>query len=200
MRSFAQVVLAAALLCGCGQRLPSRALATFASYDAWCAQLRGATCKGEWLEGRSGTTALGPYRFVVIEAGAVDNFGGGPSVSLELKTSSGFVYEPMGAIGATGRAGNTVLNVESVTDHGKVVDLRTHARAISPAGMSDTQDASLFIEGSGGVGVAHVHLGTNSRDELGRAKGGFGELTWNGSTLVSRATSLKDGEYRLAAP
>ena len=200
MRALAAAVLASTLLSGCAQRLPSRALASFASAEAWCNQLRGATCKGEWAEGHAGNTALGPYRFLVIEAGAVDNFGGGPSVSLELKTTNGFVYEPMGAIGATGRAGNTVLNVESISDHDGVVDLRTHARAISPAGMSDTQEASLFIEGSSGVGVAHIHLGTNTRDELGRAKGGFGELTWNGGTLVSHGTSLKDGEYRLAAP
>ena len=188
------------LLAACAPKLPSRALAPFASYDAWCAQLKGAHCKGEWPDALGGTSLLGPYRFVVIEALAVDNFGGGPSVSIELKTKQGFVYEPMGAIGATGRSGNTTLNVEGVTEHSGALDVRTHARSVSPAGMSDTQEASLFVEGSSGIGVAHVHLGTNTRDELGRAKGGFGELKWNGGTLLSRGTSLKDGEYRLGSP
>ena len=75
-----------------------------------------------------------------------------------------------------------------------------HARTTSGAGMSDSQQATFFVGGSAGIGVWHVHLGTNSRDELGRATGHFGELVWSGSTLVSHSTALKDGEYRLAAP
>ncbi len=188
------------LLAGCAEKIPVRTLQPFASYEAWCAQLRGAECKGPWAEARAGTTPLGAYRFVVIEASAIDNFGGGPSVSFELKTAKGFVYEPMGAIGATGRNGVTVMNVEGVTAHPSAIDVRTHARMTSTAGMTDTQEAVLFVEGSGGVGVAHVHLGSNSRDELGRSKGQFGQLKWEGSTLVSQTTSLKDGEYRVAGP
>ena len=198
MRFF--VIPLIAVLAGCAEKLPARALPTFPSYDAWCAQLKGAKCKGDWPDAQGGASALGVYRFVVIEAAPIENFAGGPSVSLELKTSRGFVYAPLGAIGATGRSGTTTMNVEGVTQHPGAFDLRTHSRMISGAGMTDTQQAILFIEGSSAVGVAHVHLGTNSRDELGRSKGHFGELTWTGSTLISHATSLKDGEYRLAAP
>lgn len=193
-------LFALVLVVGCAQKLPSHALPAFASYDAWCAQLKGAQCKGEWPDAKPGLSKLGAYRFVVIEASAVDTFGGGPSVSFELKASRGFVYAPLGAIGSTGRTGVTTLNVEGITEHPGALDLRTHARMTSGAGMTDTQEAILFAEGSAGVGVARVHLGSNTRDELGRAKGHFGELTWKDATLVSRATSLEDGEFRLAAP
>ena len=193
-------VLALLLLAGCAQQLPARPLTPFASYDAWCAQLKGARCRGEWPGAKAGSSPLGAYRFVEIEAAAIENFGGGPSVSLELHTSRGFVYQPLGAIGATGRTGTTTLNVEGVTAHPGAIDLRTHARMVSGTGMTDTQQANLFVEGKAGVAVAHVHLGTNTRDELGRAKGHFGDLVWTGGTLVSRGTSLKDGEYRLVAP
>lgn len=188
------------LVAGCAEKIPSRALTPFESFEAWCKQLKGATCKGEWPDGKPGTTPLGAYRFVVIDAAPIENFGGGPSVSFELKTARGFVYAPMGAIGSTGRSGVTTMDVESVTAHSGVVDVRSHSRMVSTAGMMDTQQAIFFVEGSGGIGVAHVHLGTNSRDELGRAKGHFGELKWEGSTLISKSTSLKDGEYRLGAP
>jgi hypothetical protein len=200
MRLFASPMVALALLAGCAEKLPTRALTAFATHEAWCAQLKGAKCKGEWPDAKPGTSPLGAYRFVVIDAAPIENFGGGPSVSFELQTKRGFVYEPMGAIGSTGRSGNTTMNVEGITPHAGVLDVRTHARMISGEGMSDTQEAVLFIEGSSGVGVAHVHLGSNTRDELGRSKGRFGELTWKDNTLVSRSTSLKDGEYRLAAP
>ena len=188
------------MLAGCTEQLPSRPLAPFASYDAWCAQLKGAECKGEWPDAKPGSTPLGTYRFVVIEAGAIENFGGGPSVSFELKTSRGVVYAPLGAIGSTGRSGVTTMNVEGVTEHPGVIDLRTHSRMTAISGMTDTQEAIFFVEGSSATGIARVHLGTNSRDELGRAKGHFGELKWEGTTLISKSTNLKDGEYRLGTP
>ncbi|GEM_PF-3231524 len=200
MRALSTAGLVSLLLAGCAEKLPSRALKGFASHEAWCAQLRGATCKGEWPDGKPGTSPLGDYRFVLIEASAIDNFGGGPSVSFELKAAGGFVYEPMGAIGSTGRSGVTTMNIESISPHGKALDVRIHARMVSSAGMTDTQAAVFFLESSSGIAVTHVSLGSNSRDELGRAKGHFGELTWSGDTLVSKGTNLKDGEYRLAAP
>lgn len=193
-------LVALVLLTGCAQKLPSLALPVFASYDAWCAQLKGAVCRGEWPDGKPGTAKLGAYRFVVIEAGSIDTFGGGPSLSFELHTARGFVYAPLGAIGSTGRTGVTTINVEGITEHPGALDLRTHARMTSSAGMTDTQEAILFSEGPAGVGIARVHLGSNTRDELGRAKGHFGELTWKDATILSHATRLKDGEYRLAAP
>lgn len=200
MRCLPFTFLVALLAAGCAQKLPARTLPAFASFDDWCKQLKGAQCKGEWPGAKPGTTALGAYRFVVIEASAIENFGGGPSVSFELKTPRGLVYAPMGAIGATGRAGTTTLNIESVTAHAGTLEVRSHARMVSPSGITDTQQASLFIEGTAGVALAHVHLGTNSRDDRGAAKGHFGELKWQDATLISRGTSLKDGEYRLAAP
>lgn len=194
------LLLLAVLPAGCAEQLPARTLPTFASYDAWCAQLKGAKCKGDWPDAKAGTSALGAYRFVVIEASAIDTFGGGPSVSIQLQTPHGFVYAPVGAIGATGTTGTTTLNVESVTEHGQVLDVRVHARMVSPKGMTDTQSATLFVSGRSATALANVHLGTNSRDELGRATGHFGTLSWEGTTLISKGTRLKDGEYRLAAP
>ncbi len=195
-----RTILLITLLTGCAQKLPVRSLPAFASSEAWCAQLRGATCKGEWPDAKPGTSALGAYRFLLIEASAIDNFGGGPSVSMELKTPAGFVYAPLGAIGATGTTGSTTLNVESVTEHGQALDVRTHLRTLSTKGMGDAQDAVFFVAGGSGTGVAHVHLGANRRDELGRATGSFGTLKWEGETLISAGTRLKDGEYRLVGP
>ncbi len=200
MRSRHAVVLALALLAGCAQRLPVEKLPAFASYDAWCGQLKGATCKGEWAGGKGETTVLGAHRFVEIEAAATADFGGGPSVLLEFKTEHGLVYQPLGAIGSTGRSGSTTLNIEGVWVHGSVLDVRTHSRTTSNSGISDSQEASFLVVGSAGVGVVRVHLGTNSRDDLGRAKGSFGSLSWNGGTLESKGTRLKDGSYRLATP
>ena len=45
------------LLAGCAEKLPVRTLPTFASPDAWCAQLKGAACKGEWPDAKPGTAA-----------------------------------------------------------------------------------------------------------------------------------------------
>lgn len=187
-------------LAGCAEKLPARTLPSFKDYDAWCAQLRGAKCAGDWAPGKSGTSPIGDYRFVVIEASAIDTFGGGPSVSLELKTPHGSFYAPIGAIGSTGTTGETVLDVESVTAHGQVLDVRTHARVTSPKGLTDTQDATLLIAGAASIALGNVHLGTNSRDGLGRATGHFGTLKWDGDRLISTGTRLKDGEYRVAAP
>lgn len=189
------IVLLAALT-GCAEKLPARDLPTFASPEAWCGQLRGATCKGEWPDAKAGDSPLGPYRFLLIEAAAVDQFGGGPSVSMELKTPKGFVYAPLAAIGATGTTGSSTLNVASVTAHGNVLDVRTHVRTVSPNGMGDASDALFFVQRGEKTQLATVHLGANRRDALGRATGQFGTLTWDGDRLMSQGTRLKDGAYQ----
>lgn len=207
------LVAAGLLLAGCDKSDSARAastapaaraltaapIQTFASYDAWCARM-GKGCKGEWEGHASGTSALGPYRFVAVEyTGLKDGEGPALDVFLELKTSRGFGYLSLGRT-RVGKVTTSVL-VKEVVDRPGALELRAVFRTSPRFTFSDYYSTDFIVEGPNGLGVVEVALGKIvGNNDTGTTTGTIGQAQWQAGKVILKGANVADGEWAITLP
>jgi hypothetical protein len=205
------LVVTALLLAGCEKTEPSPGpaavpaktlgvapLLAYPSPEAWCAGQSKGTCRGEWVGHPSGTSALGAYRFIVVEYTELRD-GQGPTrdVLFELKTARGFSYLPLGHEREGKQA--TALMVKDVVDRPGALEVRTTFRSRTRAIYSDYHSAIFILPGANGPGAVEVALGKTVGDDTGKTSGSVGEAQWQAGKVSLKGASLADGEWAIAA-
>jgi hypothetical protein len=182
-----------------GGKLVAVPLPYFASYDTWCAHLGNGVCKGDWDGHVPGTSALGAYRFVLVEYTELrDGQGPARDVFLELVTPKGNVYFGLGRT-RKGQVTTSVM-VHEVVDRPGALELRTVFRTSPRFTQSDYHNAIFILEGPRGLGVVEVPLGKIVGDDTGKTSGAIGNAQWQNGKLSLKGAAIADGMWTMTPP
>lgn len=182
-----------------GKVLDAAPMQPMPSFEAFCGTVKSGSCVGPWEGHPGGKSALGDYRFVVVEYPTPkDRQGPSREVMLELRTSQGYSYRLVGRE-REGQVRST-LRVKEIIDHPDALEVRLVSRLAPRFSYSDYYTSLFVVPRREGLAAVEIALGKIVGDiNSGETKGNVGEATWDKKKVSTRGATVADGVWEVAA-